>query len=54
MRGFELILGYLLGNETARKWCISKICETSCLIDKEILSKIKTEDKKDDNIRNDA
>lgn len=50
MRG--LILGYLLGSKTARDWCVKKICQASCLIDKELkktnLWKLLTEKRDDD------
>ena len=34
MRG--LIIGYLLGNKQARDWLARKICQASCVIDKEL------------------
>lgn len=34
MRG--LIIGYLLGNKRAREWLADKICQASCVIDKEL------------------
>ena len=34
MRG--LIIGYLLGNKKARDWLAKKICQASCVIDKEL------------------
>lgn len=49
----KFIIGYILGNKTARDWCINKLCQASCIIDEEFkktpLGKmlIKTE-KKDD------
>lgn len=36
MRGFGIVIGYILGNETARKWCWGQICKASCVIDKEL------------------
>lgn len=51
----KFIIGYILGNKTARDWCIGKLCQASCIIDAEFkktpLGKmlIKTE-KKDDNV----
>lgn len=35
MRGFGIIIGYILGNEKARKWCWGQICKASCVIDQE-------------------
>lgn len=35
MRGFGIIIGYILGNEKARNWCIEKICQASCIIEQE-------------------
>lgn len=32
----KFIIGYILGNETARKWCINKLCQASCVIDSEL------------------
>lgn len=52
----KFIIGYILGNKTARDWCIEKICQASCIVDNELkktpLGKmlIKTEEKKDDNV----
>lgn len=42
-----MLIGFLIGNKKAREWCMAKICETSCLIDKEILSKMKKKDNDD-------
>ena len=55
MRGFGIIIGYILGNEKARNWCIEKICQASCIIDNEFkktpLAKMLTKtEKKDDNV----
>lgn len=36
MRGTSLLLGYLIGNKEARKWCIKKLCQASCFVDQEI------------------
>lgn len=36
MRGLGLIVGYVLGNATARKWCIDKLKKASVVIDKEM------------------
>lgn len=55
----KLIIGYILGNETARNWCIKKVCQASCVIDSEFrkspLAKIliteKEKEKKDDDIQ---
>lgn len=35
MRGLYLILGYVLGNETARKWCFENLKKASVIIDNE-------------------
>lgn len=55
MRG--LIIGYLLGNKKARDWIVEKICQASCVIDKEIrktpLAKILMEKKDDDVLQDD-
>ena len=51
----KFIIGYILGNKTARDWCIGKFCQASCIIEQEMrktpLGKMlsKTE-KKDDNV----
>lgn len=54
MRGLGFIIGYILGNEAARKWCVEKICQASCVIEKEMkktpLGKILTKEKEDDNV----
>lgn len=55
MRGLgKFIIGYLLGNKDTRDWCISKICQASCLIENEFkktpLGKILTKEKKDDDV----
>lgn len=36
MRGLGIIIGYILGNEAARRWCIEKMCQVSCIIEREI------------------
>lgn len=36
MRGLGIIIGYILGNAAARDWCIEKICQASCIIEKEL------------------
>ncbi len=36
MRGFGIIFGYIIGNKDTRDWLVHKICQASCLIDKEI------------------
>lgn len=36
MRGLYLILGYVLGNETARKWCFENLKKASVIIDNEL------------------
>lgn len=36
MRGLGLVVGYILGNATARKWCLDNLKKASCIIDKEI------------------
>lgn len=53
MRGIDRILiGYVLGNEKARKWLLKKFCQASCIVDREFkktpLGKIITEKKNDD------
>ena len=52
MRGLGLIIGYILGNEAARNWCIEKICQASCLVEREFkktpLGQILEKDKKND------
>lgn len=54
MRGFGFIVGYILGNEAARKWCIEKICQASCIIEEEMkntpLGKILIKEKEDDDV----
>lgn len=54
MRGLGIIIGYILGNEKARKWCVEKICQASCVIEQEMkktpLGKILEKDKKDDDV----
>lgn len=32
----RFIIGYILGNKTARNWCIDKLCQASCIIDSEL------------------
>ena len=55
MRGFAIILAYILGNEKARNWCMKKICEASVAIDKGFkqtpLGKIIKGDEKNDDVR---
>lgn len=52
----KFIIGYILGNKTARDWCIDKLYQASCIIDSELKKTpigkmlIKTEEKKDDNV----
>lgn len=50
MRG--LIIGYLLGSKKAREWLVGKICQASCLVDKELkktpLGKLLKEKKNDE------
>lgn len=36
MRGLYLILGYVLGNETARKWCFENLKKASVIFDQEL------------------
>ena len=54
MRGFGLIIGYIIGNKQARDWVIHKICQTSCIIEDEFkktpLGQIFTKEKEDDNV----
>lgn len=35
MRGLTFILGFIIGNDTARKWCIGKINDASRVLEKE-------------------
>lgn len=55
MRGLGLLIGYILGNEKARNWCIQKICQASCIIEDEIkktpLGEVLGKGKEDDNIQ---
>jgi hypothetical protein len=54
MRGFGLIIGYIIGNKQARDWVIHKICQTSCIIEDEFrktpLGQIFTKEKEDDDV----
>lgn len=54
MRGLGLIIGYIIGNEKARNWCIEKICQASCIVEKEFkktpLGKILEKEKKNDDV----
>lgn len=45
MRGFGIIVGYILGNEQARKWCWGQLCKASCVIDQELKKAIKKDKK---------
>lgn len=36
MRGLGLIIGYILGNEMARKWCLDNLKKASVILDKEM------------------
>lgn len=36
MRGLYLVLGYILGNESARKWCFENLKKASVIVDKEM------------------
>lgn len=36
MRGLGLVVGYILGNATARKWCLDNLKKASCIIDREL------------------
>lgn len=36
MRGLYLVLGYILGNESARKWCFENLKKASGIVDKEM------------------
>lgn len=55
MRGLGLLIGYILGNEKARNWCIQKICQASCIIEEEMkktpLGEVLGKDKKDDDVQ---
>lgn len=35
MRSIPFILGFIIGNDTARKWCIAKINDASRVLEKE-------------------
>jgi hypothetical protein len=54
MRGLGIIIGYIIGNEKARNWCIEKICQASCVIEQEMkktpLGQILEKEKKDDDV----
>lgn len=54
MRGFGLLIGYIIGNKQARDWVIHKICQTSCIIEDEFkktpLGQIFTKEKEDDDV----
>lgn len=54
MRGFGLIIGYIIGNKQARDWVIHKICQTSCIIEDEFkktpLGQIFIKEKEDDDV----
>jgi len=49
MRGLELFIGYLLGNKTAREWCIKQLCQASCFVDKELKKILKGKDDEKEN-----
>lgn len=36
MRGLDLVIGYIIGNKTARTWCINNLKKASLIVDKEI------------------
>jgi hypothetical protein len=36
MRGLGLVVGYVLGNATARKWCLDNLKKASLIIDQEL------------------
>lgn len=36
MRGLGLIVGFIMGNATARKWCIDNLKKASVIVDKEL------------------
>lgn len=54
MRGLGIIIGYIIGNEKTRNWCIEKICQASCLVEQEFkktpLGQILKKEKDNDNI----
>ena len=50
MRGFDLLVGYILGNESARKWIISKLRETSLALDNVVKENL---GEKNENVRRD-
>lgn len=49
MRGFGFIIGYILGNEKARDWCIKKICQASLVVDKFLQKESKDDKLQEDN-----
>lgn len=54
MRGFGLIIGYIIGNKQTRNWVIHKICQTSCIIEDEFkktpLGQLFIKEKEDDDV----
>ena len=50
MRGFDLLVGYVLGNGNARKWIISKLRETSLALDNVVKENL---GEKNENVRRD-
>lgn len=53
MRGLFLIIGYIVGNEKARNFCIDMVKQASCVIDNELkktpLAKVFIKENKDGN-----
>lgn len=54
MRGFGIIIGYVIGNKNARDWIIRKICQASCIVENEFkkspLGQILTQEEKNEDI----
>ena len=36
MRGLGLVIGFIMGNATARKWCLDNLKKASVIIDQEV------------------
>lgn len=50
MRGFDLLVGYIIGNESMRQWLLSKLKETSRSLDEMVRKNI---GEKNENVRRD-
>ena len=50
MRGFDLLVGYIIGNENMRQWLLSKLKETSRSLDEMVRKNI---GEKNENVRRD-